>query len=159
MLNKWEGAWSRHAVYYANGTPGSNWSYGEQFAVIVTGYSVVLTQPPQYSDDFHPNDSPPYNGPTTSISYSPSLTTTQPSLIARVFCCQPYTSGPYAPVYPVGATLNQSYQLAPDMSTADGYMVAIAHEMQSSAGAAGTAGWTMNMGYREDSLALTIAIF
>lgn len=154
LLQVWEGSWSRHAIYYANTTPGGSWSYGDDFAVQVTGYSAALALPLQY--DIGGNGATTYyTVPTTS----PSITTTQPALIARFFFAQPFAAaGPYVPEWPAAATVQRNYQVAPDNSTGDGEILAAAYEVQTVAGATGTADWAVNMGEREDSLTVTLAV-
>lgn len=154
LLELWDNSWSRHAIYFANSLPGSDWNYDEDFSVQVTGYNQPLALPLQYGADVDLNDLLP-----AQMTPSPSITTTQPALIMRIFFTQPWNAaGPYEPVYPMAATLYRNYAGAPPDGGGDTIMLAAAYEVQSVAGATGVSDWTMNMGQRADNVGITLAV-
>ena len=147
------GSWSTFQLYYANSLPGDTWSGTSDFCVQIVGYNRPLSVPVQYAASSMVNNAT-FDQPITC----PSLSTTQPSLIARIHFAQPWAdTGPYVPVYPANTPLNRAYIDAPQGGN-DCVLNAVAHESQTVAGATGTADWKMNMGLRDDSSGITLVL-
>lgn len=144
--------WTWAFAFIGNGSVGSTWSIsgGEAtggISITVAGYDSQIVVNAMDGDAAATSD-------PVSLD-SPSVTTNQPALIVRVLADQ-YDAVPSS-FYPVGATLGRDYS-AITVSGSYGHLTAIAHSEQPTAGATGTATWTLTTGTDWYPTTMTLAI-
>lgn|GEM_PF-1341045 len=123
---------TNYGWWTATTSPGSTWNHavaGYGAAVVVVGYDGALT----IAQSAGTNDS------TTS----PTVTTTEGTMVARLVSNQNYTSAPTIG-YPSGHATGQVQRI--QAAGGEWFCAAVAHVAQASAGATGTAVWSVSGG-------------